>query len=164
MKIIRCKNKYVPEGYSDVIVDDEDFERVNNYTWNISDEYARRTIWHGKRSTSIKLHQFIIGKAPQGLEIDHENKNKLDNRKCNLRVVTKNKNQQNRKKSKNCSSKYIGVCFDKNEKLWSANITDNNSKRIWLGRFDSEVEAAKAYDAVVDKYFPNQIHHRNFPK
>lgn len=86
--------------------------------------------------------------------IDHINSNKLDNRKCNLRIVTPQQNNMNKKKTKNTSSKYIGVYLDKNSKKnkWRASITFNR-KVISLGVFENDIDAAKARDIATKQYF-----------
>jgi len=76
--------------------------------------------------------------------IDHININPLDNRIENLRVATCSQNVRNQNKRKNCSSKYKGVCWDKECNKWLSAIRINN-KTKHLGRFDNEEEAHLAY-------------------
>lgn len=79
-----------------------------------------------------------------GLQIDHINGNRSDNRKENLRLVTNSENQQNRhKKSSWATSKTLGVHWDKRRNSWQAMIT-LNKKTMFLGRFKSEQDAIKA--------------------
>ena len=88
------------------IIDDEDFERVAAFSWSKTTEgYVNGTI----NNSPIRLHQFLIGRAPKGLIIAHKNGNKLDNRKINLRYCTKSQNGQNIAKKENTSSQYKGV-------------------------------------------------------
>lgn len=92
----------------------------------------------------IFLHHLILP-IKDGLEVDHINNNKLDNRRCNLRLVTRSQNQMNIKTSK-------GVCWDKSSKSWMARITVNY-KRIYLGCFKDEKQALKARRNAEKIYF-----------
>ena len=69
---------------------------------------------------------------------------------------------QNRRKIKNTASKYVGLWRDNRRNQWFARLTFNK-KKIWLGSFDSEIEAAKAYDRAAKKYF-GEFARLNFPE
>jgi len=84
------------------------------------------------------------------LQVDHIDKNRQNNNLNNLRMVTPQQNASNRNKQKNSSSKYKGVCFKKNEKKWQARITIN-LKTIQIGYFNTQEEAAKAYNDYIDQ-------------
>ena len=77
--------------------------------------------------------------------IDHININPLDNRIENLRVVNHSQNQRNKNKQDNCSSKFIGVCWNKTSKKWQAQISINGKEK-YLGRYDTEEEAHLVYE------------------
>lgn len=81
--------------------------------------------------------------------VDHINHNTLDNRKENLRIVTYKTNSYNRLKRANCASKYKGVYVENNK--FRAKITVNG-KIVHLGYFNSEKEAAQAYNDVAIKH------------
>jgi hypothetical protein len=96
------------------------------------------------------LHRDIMGN-PEGFVVDHVNGNKLDNRKYNLRVCTVAENVRN-SVSTTGSSKYKGVSWDSSRNKWVAQIKFER-EQYFLGRFDSEESAAKAYDdAAKDRF------------
>lgn len=110
-----------------VLLDYEDYLSISNERWFVSNGYCYN-------SGGQSLHRKIMN-AEKGQVIDHINGNKLDNRKINLRFVTKSQNGQNRK----CK----GITYDKERKKWCANIVVNG-KRHYLGRYDTEDEALLA--------------------
>lgn len=84
--------------------------------------------------------------------IDHIDGNPSNNNINNLREVTQSQNCMNKKSDKNSSSKFKGVSWDKSTNKWRARI-QVNSKQIHLGRFKSEIDAAKCYNNAAIKYF-----------
>lgn len=84
--------------------------------------------------------------------IDHINGDRLDNRIENLRVCTRKENVRNQRLHKNNSSGYKGVVWDKQRSKWIAQIMVDR-KHLFLGRFETVLEAAKAYDLSSSKYF-----------
>ena len=95
-------------------------------------------------------------------QVDHINGIVTDNRIENLRIVTRGQNQRGfRKKTKNASSQYRGVSWDKNRKKWKAVIKFRN-KLFHIGLFHKEIEAAQAFDktAVEFGFFNEAL---NFP-
>lgn len=80
MKTIELSDGYL------TIVDDEDYEYLNQFNWQHSN-YACRGIRINKKLTVIQMHRVIMN-APKGMVVDHINHNKLDNRRSNLRIVT----------------------------------------------------------------------------
>ncbi|MCK5643692.1 MAG: HNH endonuclease, partial [Gammaproteobacteria bacterium] len=79
------------------------------------------------------------------IEIDHANRNRLDNRKENLRQCTPSQNKWNIGKRGNNTSGYKGVCWKKDKQKWVACIRKDH-KVTWLGHFKDKIKAAKAYD------------------
>lgn len=102
------------------------------------------TSYAGSKKT-ISLHSLIIGEIHDDYVIDHINGNRLDNRRENLRVVTKRSNAANSKSRSGSTSKYKGVSLDSSRNKWISSI-QLNGKTNHIGRFESEEDAAKAYD------------------
>jgi hypothetical protein len=110
----------------------------------------------------MRLNRVIMD-APPGLLVDHRNGNTLDNRRTNLRLATCSQNRINSQRDKSkTSSRYVGVSLEKGRGKWLAYIS-YNGKRIHLGRFDNELDAARAYDLAAVKYH-GEFARLNFPE
>ncbi len=121
-----------------VLVDDEDFEWLNQWKWYYTGSYAAR--W--KNYKRIYMHR-LINETPIGLETDHINQDKLDNRRTNLRTVTRSQNIRNRPSPIQGTSGAIGVSWAKSKNKWRAYVTINY-KQIHLGHFLELEDAKKA--------------------
>lgn len=133
------------------LADDEDFECLMLRRWHYHLGYAARTVrLSGGKKKKIYMHRLIM-KTPAGMETDHINGNKLDNRRCNLRICTKSNNMKNIKKRMNLSSKYRGITWDKHRNLWKAMITINE-KKVNIGRFKFENDAAYEYNEYAQRF------------
>lgn len=163
MKIINAKSR--AGVISEIIVDDDDFDHLSKFTWRVQGingvKYASRCVTASdqeslKYPTSVKMHREIMGIVLQRDKVvDHINHDGLDNRKVNLRVCDGYQNQGNRRKKKLCASKYKGVCWG--YKKWRAYIK-TAGKRIELGSFLLEDDAARAYNEAAVKYFGEYAH------
>jgi len=129
--------------------DEKHLNRVRQHNWHIDGEgYVITKI----KNERIKLHNFLTNSASD-MEVDHINHDLLDNRDCNLRICLHEENCYNRRKQKgNYSSIYKGVYWAKVKKKWIAKI-GFKEKRIWIGTFYNEIDAAKAYNAKAIKLF-----------
>lgn len=135
------------------IVDEEDYERVSKYNWYYNRGYARN-------STVGALHRFVM-RTPPGMVTDHINHDTLDNRKSNLRVCPQSKNAKNCSAHRDGSSVYKGVSWSKKHSKWKAQIR-RYGKNTHLGLFESEEDAATAYDKEAKKVF-GEFAYLNFP-
>lgn len=135
------------------IVDDEDFDYLGRWKWHCNAQgYATRSSRNiGGKKGVIYMHR-VVNKTKAGFVTDHINRNKLDNRKLNLRTLTRGKNQWNRGLPKNNTSGFLGVKWYRAQKLWEASIKVNY-RPIWLGRFKKKSDAIKARKAAELKYF-----------
>ncbi len=148
-RILLTQGKYA-------LVDDDDFERVNRWKWcasktNQGHIAMRKHCFEKNKWVTLKMHRFIMN-PPRNLQIDHKNHEKLDNRKCNLRICTATQNAANQKPRAGYSSKYKGVRWREDEKVWVSEIKINR-KRIYIGRFKKQLLAAIAYDAKAKELF-----------
>jgi len=141
------------------LVDDEDVEKVLQFSWHA---HKRKSsgCWYAmsdfpgrtKARRYTPLHRFVMNALP-GEEIDHRNGDGLDCQKQNLRRVTQQQNKQGfTRKCEGCTSPFRGVSWDKARGLWAVRLKADG-KQLFLGRFDDEMEAAKAYDSAAFTHF-----------
>lgn len=128
------------------LVDDADYEKVNKHKWYIH-RYGNTLYAHTEiDGKQVSMHKFLTGFK----QADHIDMNGLNNQRNNLREATHSQNGANRKSYKNSSSKYKGVCWDKREGKWHAQIK-NNGKMFHIGYFKSEINGAQAYNFMAEK-------------
>lgn len=132
------------------IVDAADAEFVNQWRWSLQDVdgYVRRGTFLGGVRKNHYLHRELMG-CSEGDEVtvDHINRDKLDNRRSNLRAITQAGNSQNRIGWSGASSKHRGVFRQRKSGRWMAQIKVNR-RSIYLGSFATEEEAAAAARAA----------------
>jgi hypothetical protein len=106
-----------------------------------------------KYGRPVPLHQLIFGKLEEGFVVDHINRNRLDNRRENLRVCTALENSYNKSKPKNTKNKYKGVVKSKAKNpTYTASITKDGVRRE-IKNIGTEEEAAKIYDMMAEELF-----------
>lgn len=114
---------------------------------------------------NINLARYLyteeFGTIPTSFQIDHIDGDKLNNRLDNLRLCTPSQNMCNLPPRKNKSSAYKGVYYSKRDSIYGVSITINN-KRLHVGNFKTELEAARAYDEKA-KELHGEFARLNFP-
>jgi len=154
MKIIELTQGQV------ALVDDNKYEYLNQWNWCINrvgkTYYAVRTIPAGNKGKTIYMHHEVFG---INTPLDHIDGNGWNNQICNLRKANALQNMRNQRKQMNRSSIYKGVTLDKRNGHWLSGIRagelckSGKHKRIHIGSFVSEIEAALAYDRVATRCF-----------
>lgn len=143
----------------ETLVDDEDYEFLTQWKWYAwrcgRTYYAIRNDYSVKgKPSSVRMHRLLMNPL-KGQSIDHLNHDGLDNRRSNLRIVRHLENAMNRNKSiKYTSSFYKGVSkYIRNENvLWRSRI-GLYGKKISLGIYTTQVEAAEAYNRKAEELF-----------
>lgn len=129
------------------LVDDDDFGFLNKWKWKYHLGYAIRRPYEGYvdgiKKTSVLFMHRLINDTPAGMDTDHINGDKLDNRRCNLRTASSGQNKQNRPPFKGMD--YKGVSLDKRNNKWRSYISINGDCKF-LGYFKTAAEAALAYN------------------
>lgn len=145
-------------------VDDADYDDLIQFCWRLKESrkegtgYARS--WaRDENGECPYMHRRLFDlRAGDSREVDHVNGDGLDNRRENLRVVTHAQNQQNRRITGNRGAKspHRGVHPCKQTGRWSAQVT-LNGRAHWLGRFDTEEEAAQAAADFRSEHMPYAV-------
>ncbi len=138
--------------YESLLFDESDRALVESHSWWLSENgYAVTDVGGRKDKRRVYLHRLLMGE-PEG-QVDHVNRDRLDNRRANLRVATHAENCRNASKTESeTSSRFKGVRWHKGGRKWSAQIKVAGLA-IHLGLHESEIDAAKAYDAAALRYF-----------
>ncbi len=144
------------------LIDDEDFERVNQFKWRAYCGKDKQETWYAARTVRIPtkpkaryfvvlMHRFIL---PHDMpHTDHRDRNGLNNQKENLRPCTRRQNGGNRNVQENKSGfKGVGFKKDNPNKPWSARVT-LKGKRVTIGYFITPQLAAQAYDAAAIRHY-----------
>lgn len=140
------------------LVDDDNYEELIKYNWyavKYTKGYGYGAVVNINR-TLVYMHRMIMN-TPLLLEVDHLDGNTLNNQKSNLRNCTHKQNMMNISKRYGTSI-YKGVHKRKNRWLVQIQV---DGRKIYIGSYKSELEAAKAYDNAAINYF-NKFARTNF--
>lgn len=138
----------VAQGALRMYVDEADAASLLPWRWRVdSNGYAYRTVGTAcgptRTTQDIYVHRVLCSVEPAG-KVDHVNRNRLDNRRSNLRPASAGENADNASIRKDNTSGVKGVSWDKRCAKWSAQI-QHRGQYIWIGYFDTKEEAATAY-------------------
>jgi hypothetical protein len=136
------------------LVDDEDFEYLSQWKWFYHNKgYAARNKNTGNRvgRGSYLMHKVIMN-TPDGMETDHINGDKVDNRKSNLRICSKSENIMNSKIRKDNTSGYKGVCWHIGHKKYCVSICKDKKIRH-VGYYEKISDAVLAYNNAAIELF-----------
>lgn len=148
MKKINISTKNKPGVYA--IVDDEDYERINENKWFTAPSgdklYAIRHVRRSGGLISVNMAKLVMRYVGDKV-VDHINGDSLDNRKCNLRLCTQLQNMKNLSLYKRNTTGHKGVSYRKESGRYRARITNDN-KTYTIGHYKTAKEAAIAYNEV----------------
>lgn len=144
------------------LIDNDMYDELMAVSWSLNNSgYAIH--WFSDPKTGkrrgLLMHRYIMD-APSHLQVDHIDRNRLNNTRKNLRFATKSQNQANKDIQINNTSNYKGVVWNRNK--WEARIGYQH-RRISLGRFDNPELAAMHYDAASKMLF-GEFAGLNFPE
>jgi len=137
------------EEIARALIDIEDVEKVRNMKWRKTGGHVSSDI---KGRSQILLHRFIMGVDDVAVDVDHIDRNILNNRKINLRICSHQENTFNSSLSKNNTSGFIGISWSKSKNKWEPSLFVNG-KRVYLGRFDELNDAIIARLKAEKEYF-----------
>ena len=138
--------------------DKKDKVLINSHTWTFS---RRGYVVTSVNRKKVYLHRMLMP-VDSGFDVDHVNGNKLDNRRCNLRVCTHQQNMFNQKCRCTNTSGYMGVSKHKAAGKYEAYVNMSGNK-IYLGLYDTAQEAAVVRDTAASHYY-GEYANLNFPK
>lgn len=140
--------KYLPltQGKA-AVVDDDVYDWLNQWKWHLaSGRYAARDVRIGKLKRKIYMH-VVVNETPEGFDTDHINQNKLDNRRSNLRTLTRSQNMRNCLQVNNTSG-FRGVSWHKQRRKWAVRAKVDGRYKS-LGLYNSPEEASMVYQKAI---------------
>jgi len=166
------KNIIELAGGTFALVDEEDFERVNQFKWHKAGDRGASSVvsiemrkqLSACKTKSIYMHRFILCLVDTSLPVIHLNRNTYDNRKSNLKYTSTHQAASRRKRKAKTNrfggkptSCYKGVCWGRHANKWIVQCTRGIGIPIHVGCFENEVEAAFAYDEAALEHFGNDV-------
>jgi hypothetical protein len=153
------------------LVDDADFDWLNQWHWRALGGYTRgnkpyaarsvpRQEQYGKQA-NLNMHRLIMN-APDGLFVDHINGDTMDNRRENLRLATGQQNMRNQRPHADSRSRFLGVTWHGKLRKWQVTI-NTGDRGLYLGVFADETTAALVYDTKARELF-GEFANCNFPE
>lgn len=147
---MNMKKITLTKGYY-ALVDDEDFEYLNQWKWYCNNGgYAVREVG----GTSQLMHRLLVV-VQRNQQVDHVNHDRLDNRRVNLRICNQQQNSANMLPRK--PNKLKGAFWDKSRSLWMSLIVVDG-KPVFLGRYKTEAEAGGAYLTAATEFWGDFAH------
>jgi hypothetical protein len=142
------------------VVDAADYEWASQHRWRlhttgraVRGQYDPAT----QGTVTVRLHRELMGLAlGDPREVDHINRDPLDNRRANLRVVSHQQNRQNTNGQRGSTSRYLGVSWDASRGQWKAQAK-LHGRGYFIGRYETEQEAADAAAAWRERHMPFNI-------
>lgn len=129
------------------VVDWVDCGAMSQAKWSFGPDYAFRRVGGKYHGTSVYMHR-VIANTPDGVLTDHANRNKLDNRRRNLRYSNKSTNAINTTKNRQGSSRFKGVSWHASKQKWAVYCGSE-----FCGRFLREEDAALAYNQAAKRIY-----------
>jgi len=124
-------------------VSDDDYAYVKQFRWYLADGYVTRTLYLDGRKTSITIHRDLMGlEHGDPREVDHGDRDRLNNRRSNLSIVERWENERNHAREPHYSRK-VGVTHDRLRDKWKAQAS-LDGQYVYLGLYESEDAAILA--------------------
>jgi hypothetical protein len=133
------------------IIDDEDYATLSGMSWHVNTNGY--VVWRGLKDgvkRTIRMHRLLTN-APEGMDVDHINGERTDNRKSNLRIVTRSQNLLN----KVCD----GTWLDKRRGTWQVEVRVEK-KKYYFGAYKDKGEAMHVYAEVKSQLLGGRISRR----
>ena len=138
------------------LVDKDIYEQIKFYKCSINGKYVNIMV-----DKSYQLSRYIMKVTDRNVYVDHINGNKLNNCMNNLRLSNAQQNSKNKVKMAGTLSAYIGARFDKRRNAWSGNFV-YETKNKYIGRYHSDLYAARARDLYIIQNYPDDHYKLNF--